>query len=193
MVSHSTLVLLALLIPLTLDTFIISAALGVAGLPKKQRVYTSLVFALFEGVMPAVGVIIGKGADNYIGAYANYVAAAVIVLAGAVLLKPAKEEDEEFQKARLISKTKGIAILYLGLSISIDEVAIGFSLGLLGIPLALAAILIAGQAFLASQAGLWLGDKLSSRFREKVEQLAGVFLVLVGIVLAILKMTHHEL
>ena len=187
MLDHSTLILLALLIPLTLDTFVISAALGMAGLPQKRRLYTSATFAFFEGLMPAVGVLLGRGVDHLVGAYAAYVAAVIILVAGLLMLKPARDEDKELGNARIISKTKGMAMLYLGLSISIDEVAIGFSLGLLGIPLILATVLIAAQAFIASQAGLWLGYKLDAKFRERSEQIAGSFLIALGIILGILK------
>jgi putative Mn2+ efflux pump MntP len=47
--------LAALILPLALDTFAVSAAIGVAGIDKRQRLRLSLVFAAFEGLMPLVG------------------------------------------------------------------------------------------------------------------------------------------
>lgn len=193
MLGHSTLVLIALLIPLTLDTFVLSAALGLAGLPQKQRLQTSLVFALFEGLMPAIGVLLGHSIDHIIGNLAGYVAAGVIAVAGIILLKPAKDEEKELKRTKLLSKTKGLAIIYLGISISIDEVAIGFSLGLLGISVALVAILIALQAFAASQAGLWIGGRLSEKLRDRAEQAAGVFLIITAFILAGIKFSGHQI
>jgi putative Mn2+ efflux pump MntP len=193
MFNHSTIILLTLLVPLTLDTFVLSSALGLAGLPKHKRITTSLTFALFEGLMPAVGVLLGHGVDHIIGRFAGYIAAAVIAIAGVILLKPAKEEEKELRKLKLLNSTKGLAIIYLGISISIDEVAIGFSLGLLGISILLAAILIACQAFLASQLGLWLGDRLSDKLRDKAEKAAGLVLVATGVILAIAKVLGSNL
>ena len=73
-----------------------------------------------------------------------------------------------------------MAILALGISISLDELAIGFSLGLVRLPVVPVIIAIAVQALLASQLGLALGHRISERFRERAEQLAAVVLILLG-------------
>jgi putative Mn2+ efflux pump MntP len=185
--------LLALLIPLTMDTFVISAALGIAGLPKKDQLRTSVIFTVFEAGMPAVGVLIGHGLGDFLGDYASYVAAFVIGVAGAVMLRPAKAEEKEEQQSKLLAKTRGFAIISLGLAISLDEVAIGLSLGLLGVPLILAVVFIAAQAFVASQLGLKLGTKLSEKAREGTEKIAGLALIVVALILAGLKIFGHQI
>jgi putative Mn2+ efflux pump MntP len=185
--------LLALLIPLTMDTFVISAALGIAGLPKKDQLRTSVIFTVFEAGMPAVGVLIGHGLGDFLGDYASYVAAFVIGVAGAVMLRPAKAEEKEEQQSKLLAKTRGFAIISLGLAISLDEVAIGLSLGLLGVPLILAVIFIGVQAFAASQLGLKLGTKLSEKAREGTEKFAGLALIVVALILAGLKLFGHQI
>jgi putative Mn2+ efflux pump MntP len=73
-----------------------------------------------------------------------------------------------------------VAILALGISISLDELAIGFSLGLVRLPVVPVIIAIAVQALLASQLGLALGRRISGRFRERAEQLAAVALIGLG-------------
>jgi putative Mn2+ efflux pump MntP len=185
--------LLALLIPLTADTFILSAALGLAGLPKKQQMRTSLVLTAFEAGMPAVGVLIGRGVGNFLGHFAGYTAAVVIGLAGAIMLWPGKKEDKEKQKKKLLSRTRGFAIIDLGLSVSIDELAIGLSLGLLGVSLWIAMIFIGLQAFIASQLGLKLGTKLSEKAREGTEKVAGLALIITALILVGLKIFGHSI
>ena len=184
--------MLALLIPLTLDTFILSAALGVAGLPKHRRLRTSLILAAFEAIMPAVGVLIGEGLGNTLGHFAGYTAAAVIGLAGIILLIPGQKEEKELKRMKLLAHTRGLAIIDLGISISLDELAIGFSLGLLKIPLAAAAVFIGIQAFLASQLGLRLGGHLNERLRDRAEQLGGLVLIAIAILLIGLKLTGEQ-
>jgi manganese efflux pump family protein len=71
----------------------------------------------------------------------------------------------------------GLALIGLGLSISLDELAIGFSFGLLHVSLAWALVLIAVQAFVAAQLGLWLGARVGAALRERAEQAAGVALI----------------
>jgi putative Mn2+ efflux pump MntP len=51
--------LIALALPLSFDTFAVSAALGVAGLSGRERWRVSLVMAGFETVMPIAGFLAG--------------------------------------------------------------------------------------------------------------------------------------
>src|SRR5258707_14192649 len=64
--------LVALLLPLSLDTFAIAAALGIAGLPTSQRWRVSLLFVGFEAGMPLVGVAIGQAAGRVPGTARDY-------------------------------------------------------------------------------------------------------------------------
>lgn len=75
-----------------------------------------------------------------------------------------------------------------GLSISIDELAIGFTLGLLRIPVAPAIIAIADQAFIVTQLGLRLGTRLSHPALESAGWLAGLALTALGVTLLIEKL-----
>jgi putative Mn2+ efflux pump MntP len=189
--THGIILLLALLIPLTLDTFVVSTALGLAGLKKQHHLRTSLILALFEAGMPAIGVLLGRVVAGFAGDYAEYTAATVIGLAGLILLKPGGNEQDSNQ-AKLLSQAHGLAIINLGLSISIDELALGLSLGLLHVPLLLAVVLIGLQAFVASQLGLRLGEKLNDQFREHAEKIAGILLVVIALVLIVLKISGHD-
>jgi putative Mn2+ efflux pump MntP len=185
--------LLALLVPLSLDTFLLSAALGLAGLEEEQRVRTSLTLAAFEAAMPVVGVLIGRSIGSFTGHFAGYTAAAVIGVAGFLALRPGNDEDKERQRLALLAHARGLAIIDLGLSISLDELAVGVSLGLLHVPLLFAVIFLGVQAFAAAQSGLWLGSRLSEALREGAEQAAGVILIAVAIVLVVLKATGHQI
>ncbi len=184
--------LLALLIPLSIDAFVLSTVLGLIGMPKKEQFKTSLILAAFEAVMPAVGVLLGHGLGPLIGHYANYVAAVVIGIAGLIMLWPGEENREE-QRIKLLSQSRGWAIINLGISISIDELAIGLSLGLLHISLVFVMVYIGIQAFIASRLGLWLGGKINDRMREGVEKVGGSILVIIAIILIIIRLTGHQL
>jgi putative Mn2+ efflux pump MntP len=57
-------------------------------------------------------------------------------------------------------------LLALGISISLNELAIGFTIGLLHLSVWLAVVLIGAQAFLFAQIGMRLGSHLSDNLRE---------------------------
>jgi putative Mn2+ efflux pump MntP len=188
-VTH-LLVLVGILGPLAIDTFALGAALGIVGLKPRERLRTSVILAAFEGGMPIVGFLVGGAIGQVLGRFAGYTAIAFLVIAGILLLRPGDDEAEE-RRLRLLGRARGLAIIDLGLSISVDELAIGFSLGLLGIALPLAVAWIAIQALVAAQLGMRLGARIGEGLRERAEQLAGVALIAVAGLLLVLKLTAH--
>lgn len=167
--------LILFVLPLSLDTFAVAAALGTRVAARRERLRSSLILAGFEAAMPIVGLLLGRGLGSAIGSVADAVAIAMLAGVGLWLLF-ADGEDEAGQVGQLSSR-RGLALLALGISISVDELAMGFTIGLLGLSIWLAAVLIGAQAFVAAQLGLRLGARLSERFRERVEQLAGAGLI----------------
>jgi len=176
--------LLAFVLPLGVDSFAVAAALGAAGLTSAaERLRISAIFVAFEAGMPLIGVAAGGGLARVIGSVADYVAAAAVAGLGIFMLihdEDSAEEQAEEQKASRLSTTHGLAILALGISISLDEFAIGFSLGLVRLPVVPVIIAIAVVALIASQLGLALGSRISERFRERAEKLAAIALILLG-------------
>jgi putative Mn2+ efflux pump MntP len=170
--------LLALLLPLSLDTFAVAAALAAAGLPSSQRLRVSLVLAAFEAAMPLVGIGAGQAIGRALGSLADYLAGAALLALGAYLLLA---HDDDARTAARLTHAHGLAVIGLGVSISLDELAIGFSAGLLHLPLAWAIVLIAAQALLAAQLGLRFGARLGEQIRERTEWIAGLALIALGI------------
>ena len=179
-----------LLLPLALDTFALAAALGMAGLEKRDRLRVTLVFTAFEAGMPVAGMLVGRGVGALIGQWAGYGGILFLVVAGFLLLRPDKDEDAESKRLGLLAHARGLAIIDLGLSISVDELTIGLSAGLLGLSIALTVIWIGVQAFLAAQVGLRFGSRLGEEVRERSEQVAGVALIVVAAILLVLKLAR---
>lgn len=166
--------LVLFVLPLALDTFAVSAALGVAQLPQRRRLELALVMTAFELAMPVVGLLAGHGVGSALGHVAHYVAAAALVALGVYMLVGGEDRPP--------TNVHGLALVGLGLSISLDELAIGFSFGLLRVSLAWALVLIAVQAFAAAQLGLWLGARVGESLRERAEQAAGLALIALAVV-----------
>jgi manganese efflux pump family protein len=176
--------LLAFVLPLGLDSFAVAAAIGAAQLTSaRQRLRISLIFVIFEGGMPLIGLALGSALAHGIGVVADYLAAAAVIGIGLWMLLSG-DGDEENRAAR-ITTSRGLALLGLGISISLDELAIGFSIGLTRLPVIIVIIAIAAQAFLAAQLGLATGARIAERWRERAERLAGIALILLGIYLIV--------
>ena len=89
-------------------------------------------------------------------------------------------DDDDEEKAGRLTGSHGLALIALGISISLDELAVGFTIGLARVPLTAVIVAIAVQAFLAAQLGLALGARMGERWRERAEQIAGIGLILLG-------------
>ncbi len=175
--------LLAFVLPLGLDSFAVAAAIGAAGVTGwRARLRISAIFVTFEAGMPLIGLAAGSGLARAIGPVADYVAAAAVIAVGVWMLVSRGEEEEQ---AARIAGVSGMAMIALGLSISADELAIGFSLGLSGLPAVPVIVAIGVQTLIVSQLGLAIGSLVSDRFREHAEQVAGVALIALGCYLVV--------
>jgi putative Mn2+ efflux pump MntP len=140
----------------------VAALLGSAG---RARAAT-LAFPVAEVAMTLAGLALGFALP-----WGHVAGGLVLVAVGVWMLF----EDEGEGTA-----TKPLLALALG--ISVDELAIGVSLGLLGVSAALAVGLVAAQAVVASQIGVRLGGRVRS---ERVEKLAAAALIALGIAFAV--------
>jgi putative Mn2+ efflux pump MntP len=184
--AAETLKVAALVVPLGLDTFGVALALGIAGLPRKHRLRVSLLFASFEAAMPVIGVALGAPLGRAIGSVADYFAAVLIVSLGVYMLLVQSDEED-----RLLSLTQRgmLGAAALGVSISLDELAIGFSAGLLRLPIPATVIAIGAQAVIVTQIGLRLGVRAGEALREVTEKLAGTALIALGAILLTTRLT----
>jgi putative Mn2+ efflux pump MntP len=178
--------LLAFVLPLGLDSFAVAAGMGSRGLTRAQRWRLSALFVAFEAGMPLVGLAIGAPVARVIGSAAEYLAA--VVLAGTGVWMIVADDDDEEQAAGGLLTAAGWAVIALGLSISLDELAIGFTLGLARIPVVWVIVAIGVQALIASQLGLAVGGRVGEVWRERAERLAGLMLILLGVGLVVAKL-----
>lgn len=176
--------LLAFVLPLGLDSFAVAAAIGAtATVTARLRWKIALLFLAFEAGMPLIGVAAGAPLAHAVGPAADYVAAAAVIGVGCWMLL-GNDDREEHRAERLVS-AHGAVLIGLGLSISLDELAVGFGLGLVHLPLVPVVAAIGAQAFIAAHLGLRIGRHLADRYREWAERIAGVALVGLGAYLII--------
>lgn len=76
-------------------------------------------------------------------------------------------------------------VLGLPLSMSLDNLIAGTSLGMIGFPLLLSVVVIGAMSALMSLAGLWLGRTAVNYLKVKTELVGGVALILIALTLAL--------
>lgn len=171
-----------LFLSLGLDTLAVAVGLGLSGLPRAQWRRVGLTFAFFEGLMPVVGLLVGHRLSHVFGVAAGYGAAALLVLVGVLAVREALTGDDDDREPPDVS---GGRLLLTGLSVSLDELAVGFSLGVLHAPVGPALGFITLQAFALTLLGLSVGQRVGGRFGGGAELASGVVLTLLGLATAV--------
>lgn len=166
-------------LPLGLDVLSVSTALGTLGLTGWARWRVSLVLATCQVGAMLTGLVLGAELAEAIGEPADYVGAGVFIVLGAYLLLDRDTGEAERVRKRMSESVFGL--IGLGISISPDELAAGFGLGLAHIPFAVGFVAIAVQGVIASQLGLFLGGRVGERFREAAGRLTAIGLLLIGV------------
>ena len=139
--------------------------------------------------MPLVGFFGGRLVGNVAGSAADYLAILILIALGVYVFWPKREEKEQ-ERLGLLGRTHGLAAIGLGISVSMDELAIGFTIGLLRFSIFLVVILIGVQTFVVTQLGVRLGARVGERVREGAERLAGIALTVLGLILLVDKLVH---
>lgn len=149
-----------------------------SGLSRRDQYRYGASFALAEGIMPLIGFLLGQLVATAIGNIASY--AAIVLLLGVgvyAMWEASRDDDPEFEATSLGS------MVVLALSVSLDELAVGFTLGLLHIPIVLACILIALQAFIITLVGTSLGSAIGEKVAQRAGLLSGVVLTVLALFL----------
>jgi manganese efflux pump family protein len=129
---------------------------------------------------------------TFVGRYLVPLVVPVIVgIIGVVMLDEAfndDDDDDEAEKARALVAARGRAIIALGISISVDELIVGFTIGYsqyFTAPEAITAIVV--QSFLALMAGLYFGRKVrDGKIRISMERVTtGTKVIAGGILVAL--------
>jgi len=130
---------------------------------------------------------------TFVGRYVVPLVVPVIVgVIGILMLDEAfnddDDDDDEAEKARALVTARGRAIIGLGLSISMDELIVGFTIGYSQYFTTLEAITaIVVQSFLALMAGLYFGRKVrDGKIRISVERVSTATKLLAGGILVTL-------
>jgi putative Mn2+ efflux pump MntP len=77
------------------------------------------------------------------------------------------------------------------MSISLDELAIGFTLGLIHLPAVPVIIAIAVQTFVVASLGMRLGARVGEELRENAERLASRALIGLGSYVVLTRLLSH--
>lgn len=170
---------LFLAIALSMDAFAVSIGLGSKqkSNPISLALLAAVYFGLFQGLMPLIGYLGGKGLLGWVEEYAPIVSFLLLALIGGKMIFESFSEGIEEDLAKITHRV----LLTLAIATSIDAMAAGFALTLLEVNPFVACFIIGITTFLFSYLGVFIGVRSGTWLESKAEFLGGVVLILIGL------------
>jgi manganese efflux pump family protein len=170
--------LFLLAISMAMDAFAVCLAAGSLHQTRGARpaFRLSFHFGLFQFIMPVLGWLAGATIAPITKGYDRWVVFGLLGFIGVRMIYSALTGEENHSN----DPSRGFTLVLLSIAVSVDALAVGMSLGLLGIFVWYPAIFIGVVTGMLSLAGLRLGHILGTRFGRSVEVIGGLVLIAVG-------------
>jgi putative Mn2+ efflux pump MntP len=174
--------ILALAVALAMDALAVALATGVAlkRVSRRQTFRLAWHFGLFQALMPIIGWALGLSVRSAIERFDHWIAFALLAFIGAKMIREAFALTEEAERA---DPTRGWSLVMLSVATSIDALAVGLSMSMLGLSIWTPAAVIGLVCLLFTAAGLHLGRFVgnAARLSFAAEILGGVVLIAIGL------------
>lgn len=144
-----------------------------------QVLKIAIILAVFQGLMPIVGWLLGSGFKNIVESFDHWIAFVLLFgIGGKMIFEGLKAKDSPEAGFNVSSS---LVLMGVGLATSIDALVVGIGFGLLSVNIWLATLIIGLTTFVFSASGVLLGKKIGNRFNHGVIVFGGVILVLLGV------------
>ena len=175
------LTLFGIAVALAMDAFAVALGTGMnlATLTGRHLFRLGFHFGLFQALMPILGWLAGQTVQRQIAAWDHWIAFGLLAFVGGHMLKEAFAGSEEAAAAS--DPTRGMSLVLLSVATSIDALAVGFSLSVLGVSIWTPAVVIGLVAGALTVAGMLLGRRAGDRWGPRVEIVGGLILIGIGL------------
>ena len=173
--------LLVLACALAMDAFAVAVVTGLVLNPITRRHVFRLAFhfGLFQFLMPIAGWLGGAAVRRYVADYDHWIAFGLLAFVGGRMLWEGLFGSEG-EAEDLRDPTSGWSLVVLSVATSIDALAVGLSLAMVGSTIVVPAIVIGIVAAAFTACGMILGRRLSAAWGKRVEVLGGLILIGIG-------------
>lgn len=163
-------------VALGMDAFSLGIGIGLRGIRLLDILRISLMIALFHIIMPLVGMVMGHYVGRLLGDVALFLGGSLLILLGAHMIFNSLRKSE----TQVFNPRTFWGLLFFALSVSVDSMSVGVSLGIFATDLLLTVLLFGLFGGVLSVLGLLLGRKAGHWVGEYGEALGGVILLVFG-------------
>jgi putative Mn2+ efflux pump MntP len=172
--------MLLMAVSMSMDAFAVCLSAGATGASMGPRSTFRLAFhfGLFQFLMPVLGWLAGMSLVRYLSTLADWAAFILLALVGLHMIRSGFDARSGVRTRDL---SRGWPLVILSLATSIDALAVGFSLGLIGVLIWYPAVMIGLVTGLVSWLGIVLGRQLGVRLGKQMEILGGLIVLGIGV------------
>ena len=176
-----TMTILLIAVALGMDAFSLCVGIGMKGIRLLHVAKISAAIAAFHVVMPLVGLFMGQYVSALLGGVATMIGGGLLVLLGGHMIYNSLRGGD----APSFNTGSLFGLLAFALSVSVDSLSVGVSLGMFATDLALTVLLFGTMGGLLSVVGLLIGRRVGQMTGEYGEALGGAVLLVFGILFLI--------
>jgi putative Mn2+ efflux pump MntP len=172
----------AIAVALAMDAFAVAIVTGLTVRPLTRRhiFRLSFHFGLFQFLMPIIGWTAGYAVQKHIAHFDHWVAFALLGFIGGKMVWGSLHGDAH-EADTGNDPTSGWQLVMLSIATSIDALAVGLSLGVIGSAIIKPSVIIGLVAAGFTTVGMALGRKIGSAWGKRVEIAGGFILIVIGI------------
>ncbi len=177
--NPASIILLAL--AMSTDAFAAAIGKGVAlHHPRwREALRTGLIFGVIEGLTPIAGWWLGSAAARYVSEWDHWIAFSLLGILGLRMIHAGLSVDKESDAPKPRSHSFWLLAL-TGFATSIDAMAAGAGLALVGVNIYPVAAVIGFTTFVMVTAGVMLGRILGAAAGKRAEIAGGLLLIGIG-------------
>ncbi|NLE22456.1 MAG: manganese efflux pump [Actinobacteria bacterium] len=177
----SALTLLGVALGLAMDAFAVAvgAGLQLCDVSKRQTFRMAWHFGLFQALMPVIGWLAGLTLVEFIEPVDHWIAFGLLAFIGGKMVYEALRHSDE--PADRCDPTRGWRLVTLSVATSIDALAVGLSMAVLGLSIWWPALVIGVVASAMTVIGLELGCRFGSLLGRRMEIVGGLILIGIGV------------
>ena len=180
--------LLAIAVALAMDAFAVAVTAGMQlrCISVQQVARMAGAFGFFQFAMPVAGWFLGIGVQKHIEAYDHWIAFALLAFIGGRMLKETwdkRNQNLDAECAVCPDPTKGMPLLLLAIATSIDALAVGLSMAILGQEVFIPALVIGFVCATLTATGIHLGRIMCSvagHWGNRANAVGGLVLIAIG-------------
>jgi len=174
-----TIEIIVVALALSIDAGVVAMAAAAAGrLPDRRATFRlSFHFGLFQFMMPVLGWSAGTTLEPIIAPVDHWIAFGLLSLVGLHMIRSGLRGGNPGIKD---DPSKGLVLVALSTATSIDALAVGLSLAILGTGIWAASLIIGVIAGMVSFFGIMLGNRVNVRLGPFAEVIGGLMLLLIA-------------